>query len=89
LGGGWGKIPLQDGNVNAVGRNNGHGNVGKMTLERATKIVVSTNNCGAGENGSVEVVFSGSRRARSAWGRVRKIGQAELFGNGMSDIDIW
>lgn len=75
--------------MNAVGRNNGHRNVGKVTLERSTEIVVSTNYCGAGEDSGVEVLFSGTGRARGAWGRVGKVGQAELFGNGMGDVDVW
>jgi hypothetical protein len=88
LGGrGW-EISLKNGNMNAVGRNNGHWSVGELSLKRATEVMVCPDNCGAGEDGRIEIIVCGVRRTGSVGRRMRKIGEAKLFRHGVCDIDI-
>jgi hypothetical protein len=74
--------------MNTVRGNDGHRSMCKVPLKRATEIVVRTHNCGAGENRGVEIVIGSGRRARSAWRRMGQVGQTELFGHGVCDINV-
>jgi hypothetical protein len=88
LGGrGW-EISLKNGDMNAVGRNNGHWSVSELSLKRATEVMVCPDNCGAGEDGRIEILVCGVRRTWCAGRRMRKVGEAKLLRHGVCDINI-
>jgi hypothetical protein len=51
-------------------------------------MIGSYNSC-TGEDGRVEVFIGSRGRSRSARGRVGEVGETELFGDGVGDIDVW
>jgi hypothetical protein len=62
--------------------------MGELSLKRAAEVVISPYDCGAGEDGRIEVVICDGRRTWSAGRRVRQVGEAELFGHRVGDVDI-
>lgn len=74
--------------MNTVRRDNRHGGVGKLSLERPSEIMISAYYRSAGEDSRVEVVIGGSGRARCTGRRVGEVGEAELFGHRVGDINV-
>ena len=69
---GWrGEIPLENGDMNAMWWDNGHGSVGELPLQRPPEIVVGPHHGRAGEDGRVEILVDGRRRSGSAGRRMR------------------
>lgn len=70
-------------------RDDGHRKVGGFRFDGASEIVISGYYGRTGEDGRVEVVVRREHGSGCGRRRARKVGEVELFGNGMGDVDVW
>ena len=89
LSGRWREIALENGDVDAVRRHDGHRGMSHLPLEGTTVIVIGSDDRRTGEDGGIEVILRSSGRARCAGWRVGEVRETKVLRYCVCDIDIW
>jgi hypothetical protein len=63
--------------------------MGDLPLDRPTVVVIGSYNGSTGEDGRIEVFIGCRGGARGTRRGVGEVGETELFGDRVGDIDVW